>query len=137
MTKKNRSEGPDKPRISGPEVRACFLIVVLSTNSIQSPWVEEEVEAALEKERKENKFVLFPIRLDDAVMDTQQAWTATLRRTRHIGDFRNWKDHDAYKGAFDGLLRDLKVEKTVASARPVSPEGLQAVFRLRPDQSIE
>lgn len=91
------------------------LMVVLSANSIQSPWVGEEAEAALEKERKENKLVLFPIRLDDAVMDTQQAWAASLRRTRHIGDFRNWKDHDAYKLAFDRLLRDLKAEKTVAS----------------------
>jgi hypothetical protein len=62
-----------------------------------SPWVEEEVEAALEKERKENKLMLFPIMLDDAVMDTQQAWAASLRRTRHIGDFRNWKDHDSFK----------------------------------------
>ena len=33
----------------------------------------------------------------------------------HIGDFRNWKDHDAYKEVFDRLLRDLKAEKTVAS----------------------
>jgi len=77
--------------------------------------VEEEVEAALEKERRENKLVLFPIRLDDAVMDTQQVWAASLRRTRHIGDFRNWKDHDSFKKAFDRLLRDLKSEKTVAS----------------------
>jgi hypothetical protein len=30
------------------------------------------------------------------------------RRTRHIGDFRNWKDYDAFKKAFDRLLRDLK-----------------------------
>ena len=77
--------------------------------------MEEEVEAALEKERRENKLVLFPIRLDDAVMDTQQVWAASLRRTRHIGDFRNWKDHDSFKKAFDRLLRDLKSEKTVAS----------------------
>ncbi|MGD0693981.1 MAG: toll/interleukin-1 receptor domain-containing protein [Terriglobia bacterium] len=94
------------------------LMVVLSANSIQSPWVEEEVEAALEKERKEHKLVLFPIRLDDAVMDTQQAWAASLRRTRHIGDFRNWKDHDAYREAYDRLLRDLKAEKTVAGGSP-------------------
>jgi hypothetical protein len=91
------------------------VIVILSTNSVESLWVEEEVEVALEKERKENKLVLFPIRLDDAVMGAQQAWAASLRRTRHIGDFRTWKNHDAYKQAFDRLLRDLKAGKTVAS----------------------
>ena len=84
------------------------LMVVLSENSIRSPWVEEEVEAALEKEHRQNKLVLFPIRLDDAVMDTDQAWAASLRRTRHIGDFRAWKDHDHYQKSLDRLLRDLK-----------------------------
>ncbi len=66
--------------------------------------------AVLEKERKQNKLVLFPIRLDDAVMKTRQAWAANLRRTRHIGDFRAWKDHDPYQKSLDRLLRDLKAE---------------------------
>jgi hypothetical protein len=100
--------------------------------------VEEEIEAALEKERKkpgdgfrdtgygerdsghgqggaavENEpkpgnTVLFPFRLDDAVMDTDQAWAADIRRTRHIGDFRAWKDHDHYQKSFERLLRDQK-----------------------------
>jgi hypothetical protein len=52
--------------------------------------------------------ILFPIRLDDTVMETDQAWAADIRRTRHIGDFRDWKNHDSYKKAFDRLLRDLK-----------------------------
>jgi uncharacterized protein YjbI with pentapeptide repeats len=84
------------------------LMVILTEHSIASAWVEEEVEAALEKERKSSKLVLFPVRLDDAVMETDQAWAASLRRTRHIGDFRNWKDHDAFKKAFERLLRHLK-----------------------------
>ncbi|MGD0227205.1 MAG: TIR domain-containing protein [Terriglobia bacterium] len=75
---------------------------------VASPWVEDEVEAALEKEHKQHKLVLFPIRLDDAVMDTDQAWAANLRRSRHIGDFRAWKDHDPYQKSFERLLRDLK-----------------------------
>ncbi len=41
-------------------------------------------------------------------MNTDQAWAASLRRTRHIGDFQNWKDHDAFQKAFERLLRDLK-----------------------------
>jgi len=96
------------------------LMVILTEHSIGSPWVEEEVEAALEKERKQGgKPVLFPIRLDDAVTTPlpppepggeleDQAWAVSLRRTRHIGDFRNWKDHDAFEKAFERLLRDLK-----------------------------
>jgi len=41
-------------------------------------------------------------------METNQAWAASLRRTRHIGDFRAGKDHDPYQKAFARLLRDLK-----------------------------
>jgi hypothetical protein len=36
--------------------------------------------------------VLFPIRLGEAVMQTLQAWEATLRRTRHIGNVANWTE---------------------------------------------
>lgn len=44
-------------------------------------------------------------------MDTDKAWASRLRRSRHIGDFTNWKDHDAYQKAFDRLIRNLKAEK--------------------------
>jgi uncharacterized protein YjbI with pentapeptide repeats len=84
------------------------LMVLLSEHSVRSEWVEKEVETAFEKERREKRTVLFPIRLDDAVMEPGEAWAADIRRTRHIGDFRNWKNHDAYKKALDRLLRDLK-----------------------------
>jgi uncharacterized protein YjbI with pentapeptide repeats len=84
------------------------LMVLLSEDSVNSPWVEKEVETAFERERREKRTVLFPIRLDDAVMETEQAWAADIRRTRHIGDFRKWKNHDSYKQAFERLLRDLK-----------------------------
>jgi hypothetical protein len=83
------------------------LLIVLSVNSINSPWVQTEVEAALERERHENRLVLFPIRLDDSIMDATQAWAAEIRRTRYIGDFTRWKDHDSYKKTFSRLLRDL------------------------------
>lgn len=82
-------------------------------HSIASKWVQTEVETAIEREHRENRTVLFPIRLDDAVMNTKRAWAADIRRTRHIGDFSNWKDHDLYRKAFERLMRDLR-----ASAEP-------------------
>jgi len=93
------------------------LLVVLSANSIGSEWVEKEVETAFEKERKQKTTVLFPIRLDDEVMNTTQAWAVDIR-TRHIGDFTKWKDHGSYKEAFDRLLRDLKAEGAAAAPAP-------------------
>ena len=86
------------------------LLVVLSENSIDSAWVKKEVETAFEEEGRRKKLVLFPIRLDNTVMETERAWAGDLRRMRNIGDFRQWKDHDAYKKAFERLLRDLKAD---------------------------
>lgn len=70
------------------------LLVILSEESILSAWVEEEVEAAREREQREKRLVLFPVRIDDAVIASSQAWAASLRRMRHIGDFSKWKGHD-------------------------------------------
>ena len=57
---------------------------------------------------RQQREVLFPIRLDESVMYTSRAWAASLRRARHIGDFTRWTDPQAYQQAFERLLRDLK-----------------------------
>jgi TIR domain/Pentapeptide repeats (8 copies) len=87
------------------------LLLVLSEHSVSSQWVEKEVETAMEREREQNKTMLFPVQLDDAVNEMKVGWPADVRRTRHIGDFTRWKDHDSYQKAFDRLLRDLKAEE--------------------------
>jgi hypothetical protein len=85
------------------------LLLVLSEHSVSSQWVEQEVETALAREREqEGKTVLFPIRIDDSVMEIKSGWPALLKNTRNVGDFTNWKDHDSYREAFDRLLRDLR-----------------------------
>jgi len=62
----------------------------------------------MEREGRENRTLLFPIRIDEAVMEASQSWAADIRRTRHIGNFCDWQEHPAYRKAFDRLLRDLK-----------------------------
>ncbi|MGA2435857.1 MAG: TIR domain-containing protein, partial [Bryobacteraceae bacterium] len=84
------------------------LLLILSAHSVLSSWVREEVESSLERERREKRLMLFPVRLDDAVMDATEAWAASVRRQRHIGDFRQWKSHDVYQNGLQRLLRDLK-----------------------------
>lgn len=84
------------------------LLLVLSQDSVTSDWVEFEVEAALAKETEKGGDVLFPVRVDDAIMHSEKGWAAHIKRTRHIGDFSHWKNHDTYKVALQRLLRDLK-----------------------------
>ena len=99
-----------RPRIEESIRLYDKLLLVLSEHSIASNWVAYEVERALNKEPDGIPNVLFPIRLDDAVMESKAGWADDIRRTRHIGDFRNWNNHDDYQRAFNRLLRDLKAE---------------------------
>ena len=84
------------------------LLLILSEHSVQSDWVEHEVEHALDLEKKRKNPSLFPVRIDDAIMDSTTGWAGNVKRQRHIGDFTQWKQHDTYQAAFDRLLRDLK-----------------------------
>ena len=91
------------------------LLLVLSENSVRSPWVQREVERALDEELRRKQDgrtdwrVLFPIRLDDSILSLDAGWASDVQR-RHIGDFRNWTGCDSYQAAFQRLLRDLKAE---------------------------
>jgi hypothetical protein len=85
------------------------VLLILPKNAIASDWVEDEVTKAFAEERTRKQLVLFPVRLDDVVIKTTEAWAGKLRDNRNIGDFRHWKDHDAYQKALERVLRDLKV----------------------------
>ncbi len=97
-----------RPRIEESIRLYDKLLLVLSEHSIASNWVAYEVEKALNKEPEGVPNVLYPIRLDDAVMQCEAEWADDIRRTRHIGDFTHWKNHDDYQKAFSRLLRALK-----------------------------
>lgn len=95
--------------IDGEIRRGDRILVVLSDASINSSWVEAEVEAALEEERQRNKTMLCPIRIDDSIMRTEKSWAAHIRRTRNIGDFSQSTDSAKYAQAINRLLSDLLV----------------------------
>lgn len=104
------------------------LLLVLSEHTIKSPWVEFEVERALVKERQKNSIMLFPIRLNQAVMLTDTSWIADIRRTRHISDFTRWTEHDSYSRAFHLLLRDLHIPSRVTLSREMAVASELAVI---------
>ncbi|HEU4562575.1 MAG TPA: toll/interleukin-1 receptor domain-containing protein [Longimicrobium sp.] len=90
------------------------LLLILSTGSVESQWVEQEVEAALERERSEGTEILVPIRVDDSIFKVSAGWAKYLRNTRNIGNFCQWTDPEQYQRALTRLLRDL----TRPSSRP-------------------
>jgi hypothetical protein len=81
-----------------------------------SEWVRTEIAIARKLEVEQKREVLFPIGL--CPFKKIRKWkffdsdigkdSAREIREFHIPDFSNWKDHDAYKKAFDRLLKDLQ-----------------------------
>jgi uncharacterized protein YjbI with pentapeptide repeats len=87
------------------------LIVVLSENSLQSGPVSREIERALNREDKEGKGILFPIRIDDYVFDKWEHERKADVLRKVVGDFSGWdKDAAKYEKAFDKLLKGLQAE---------------------------
>ena len=72
------------------------LLLVLSQASIQSPWVEQEVETCLDRDTTEGTS-LFPVMIDSTVLEVANGWPAHVRRSRHIGDFREWRQKSRMK----------------------------------------
>lgn len=92
------------------------LLLILSPASMTSEWVKTEISKARRREINEKRRVLFPIRLcsfnllrDWECFDSD-AGKDSAREIREffIPDFSGWKDHEAYRKAFDGLLHDLR-----------------------------
>ena len=104
---------PFRPRIDEEIRLRDKLLVILSENSIKSEWVGDEVEAALEEERESDRLILFPIRLDDAVLNCREDWAAKIKRRRHIGDFSKPQDEGKYQKSFERLLRDLRASSKI------------------------
>jgi TIR domain len=86
------------------------LLLILSKASVESGWVEYEVETALTREVRQKREILFPIRIDDAIFESSTSWACELRERRHMSDFRQWADPEQYHRVFQRLLRDLKAQ---------------------------
>jgi hypothetical protein len=88
------------------------VLLLLSEHAVNSAWIKHEVQIALAREIAQDCIILFPLRLDQAVMQTNKDWAARLRESRHIGDFTGWQNKTIYDQAFTTLLQHLKVNRS-------------------------
>jgi hypothetical protein len=93
------------------------VLLILSDASVNSAWVRHEIDVALGKESQVNKTILFPIRIDDAVMKAGDELSTKLVRLKHIGDFTEWTIPDSYRRAFSRLVKDLTVSAAAEQNR--------------------
>jgi hypothetical protein len=86
------------------------LLMVLSKFSIESAWIQKELQAALAEEHNQNRTVLFPLRIDKNGVDGEKKWLETLQQTHSIYDFTAWENWEAYYNQFYALVNDLKTK---------------------------
>lgn len=78
----------------------------MSTTAPEPP-VIREIERALQKEDREHRNVLFPIRIDDYLFDAWEHPRKADVMSKVIGDFTGWENHAAYAKAFPRFLDAL------------------------------
>jgi hypothetical protein len=83
------------------------LVVICSEHSLQSPPVIREIERALQKEDRERKGVLFPVRIDDYLFDVWDHPRKADVVSKVVGDFRGRHNLAAYSKAFARFLEAL------------------------------
>ncbi len=89
------------------------LVVVCSEYSLNSGPVIREIERALQREDREKREILFPIRIDDYLFDKWDHPRKADVIAKVVGDFRDWKDHEQYKKNFPKLLKALNSKQPV------------------------
>jgi uncharacterized protein YjbI with pentapeptide repeats len=83
------------------------LVVICSRHSLQSPPVIREIERALQKEDREHRNVLFPVRIDDYLFDEWDHPRTADVVSKVIGDFRGSDNLANYAKAFPRFLDAL------------------------------
>jgi uncharacterized protein YjbI with pentapeptide repeats len=87
------------------------VILILSEDSLEKDWAENEFNYAIEKESRRGLTTLVPIILDDAVKYTEKPWAIKMRRSRYMYDFSMWQENDSYHENFGYLIEGLSAEE--------------------------
>lgn len=104
------------------------LLVVLSENSMESDWVKTELVNALDKQRTENRQVLFPISL--TTFEKLKKWElidantgvdiARELRSYFIPDFSQWQDELTFQTVITKIINALKKDELEKSSTQIS-----------------
>jgi len=86
-------------------------ILILSEDSIERDWTENEYNSAIIKEMKNGLTSLMPITLDDSVNYSDKPWAIKMRRSRYLYDFSLWQEPEAYKETLGYLVDGLSAEE--------------------------
>jgi uncharacterized protein YjbI with pentapeptide repeats len=106
--------GPLQKQVSRAIRLNDVVVLVLSEASINSDWVQNELEMARRKENEEDRDVLCPVALDESwkakvfgdETPNRQLWQTLIHK--NILNFSQWET-DAFNAQFDKLLQGMKI----------------------------
>jgi len=84
------------------------LVVICSKDSLNAPAVIEEIKRALNKEDSQKKNVLFPIMIDDYLLDEWDHYLKVRITDKIVGNFCDWNGNpEKYRKSVERLVKDL------------------------------
>ena len=88
----------------------AMVVLVLSENSLNSDWVEREVQSTRGLEKELGREILYPVALDDSGLDSRGPKRVVEQLTEYnILDFAGWKDESKFEGILRKLIDDLEM----------------------------
>lgn len=94
------------------------ILLYCSQTSLNSWWVREEIEKALERERRESRDIIIPLNLDGYLLDGWESGQTSTIRFRLAANFTG-RDHDdaEFEVEFEWVVRAVRTdERTLEGA---------------------
>ncbi len=91
------------------------ILLCCSESSLNSWWVKDEIEKALERERREGRDIIIPLNLDGYLLDGWESGQASTIRSRLAADFNGWEHANAkFDEQFERVVLALRTDKGAA-----------------------
>ncbi len=88
------------------------ILLCCSESSLESWWVKDEIEKALERERREKRDIIIPLNLDGYLLDGWESGQASTIRSRLAADFTGCEhDNAKFEEQFERVVRALRTGK--------------------------
>jgi TIR domain-containing protein len=93
------------------------ILLCCSQNSLNSPWVDRELDKALQKEEKlwhergRKVFAIIPLDLDGFLFEWNSGKSSMLK-SRLAADFKGWQNDSAkFEGQLNKIVRSLRTDE--------------------------
>jgi uncharacterized protein YjbI with pentapeptide repeats len=93
------------------------VVLICSEASLKSEPVLRELERALQREDREHRDILFPIRIDDYIFSSWDHPRKADVVAKVVGDFSGWRDPGHYRQSLTKLVGSLSKSKSIASSK--------------------